>query len=137
MAFGNSGTRFKVFAQAGVPRDPFEKVADAAQVHRYTFGRPGLAQPALLRGRQRLRTPIALRLMKAKDAQRTSESAAPSPLEAVLFAVDSGSSAAAAEGVQVPWGRANPRSATSAVMDRLAYSLPASDHSHGVARLNE
>ena len=35
-AFGNSGTRFKVFAQAGVPRDPFEKLADAAQVHRYT-----------------------------------------------------------------------------------------------------
>ena len=35
-AFGNSGTRFKVFAQAGVPRDPFEKVSDAAQVHRVT-----------------------------------------------------------------------------------------------------
>src|SRR3954447_10016532 len=35
-AFGNSGTRFKVFGQAGVPRDPFEKVQDAAQVHRYT-----------------------------------------------------------------------------------------------------
>jgi L-rhamnose isomerase/sugar isomerase len=35
-AFGNSGTRFKVFAQQGVPRDPFEKVADAAQVQRYT-----------------------------------------------------------------------------------------------------
>ncbi len=35
-AFGNSGTRFKVFSQPGVPRDPFEKIADAAQVHRYT-----------------------------------------------------------------------------------------------------
>ena len=35
-AFGNSGTRFKVFAQAGVPRDPYEKLADAAQVHRFT-----------------------------------------------------------------------------------------------------
>jgi L-rhamnose isomerase/sugar isomerase len=35
-AFGNSGTRFKVFAQPGVPRDPFEKIADAAQVHHYT-----------------------------------------------------------------------------------------------------
>ena len=33
-AFGNSGTRFKVFAQKGVPRTPYEKVADAAQVHR-------------------------------------------------------------------------------------------------------
>jgi L-rhamnose isomerase/sugar isomerase len=35
-AFGNSGTRFKVFAQQGVPRDPYEKIADAAQVHRFT-----------------------------------------------------------------------------------------------------
>ncbi|GAB3172682.1 L-rhamnose isomerase [Myceligenerans halotolerans] len=35
-AFGNSGTRFKVFGQPGVPRDPYEKLADAAQVHRYT-----------------------------------------------------------------------------------------------------
>jgi len=39
-AFGNSGTRFKVFAQEGVPRDPFEKIADAAQVHRYTGSAP-------------------------------------------------------------------------------------------------
>src|SRR6185436_2109795 len=35
-AFGNSGTRFKVFAQAGVPRDPFEKIDDAATAHRFT-----------------------------------------------------------------------------------------------------
>src|ERR1700748_1093499 len=35
-AFGNSGTRFKVFAQPGVPRTPQEKIADAAQVHAYT-----------------------------------------------------------------------------------------------------
>jgi L-rhamnose isomerase/sugar isomerase len=35
-AFGNSGTRFKVFAQPGVPRDPYEKLSDAAQVHRFT-----------------------------------------------------------------------------------------------------
>jgi L-rhamnose isomerase/sugar isomerase len=35
-AYGNSGTRFKVFGQPGVPRDPFEKVEDAAQVHKYT-----------------------------------------------------------------------------------------------------
>ena len=34
--YGNSGTRFKVFPQAGVPRDPFEKVEDAATVGRYT-----------------------------------------------------------------------------------------------------
>jgi L-rhamnose isomerase/sugar isomerase len=35
-AFGNSGTRFKVFAQEGVPRDPYEKIADAAQVNAFT-----------------------------------------------------------------------------------------------------
>jgi L-rhamnose isomerase / sugar isomerase len=35
-AYGNSGTRFKVFAQAGVPRDPYEKIADAAQVNQHT-----------------------------------------------------------------------------------------------------
>ena len=42
-AFGNSGTRFKVFPQAGVPRDPFEKIDDAAQVHRYTGVAPSVA----------------------------------------------------------------------------------------------
>ncbi|WP_166866158.1 L-rhamnose isomerase [Salinibacterium sp. ZJ70] len=42
-AFGNSGTRFKVFAQPGVPRDPFEKIADAAQVHRLTGIAPTVA----------------------------------------------------------------------------------------------
>ena len=35
-AYGNSGTRFKVFGQPGVARDPYEKLEDAAQVHRYT-----------------------------------------------------------------------------------------------------
>ncbi|MFT4029337.1 MAG: L-rhamnose isomerase [Protaetiibacter sp.] len=42
-AFGNSGTRFKVFAQPGVPRDPYEKIADAAQVHRFTGLAPTVA----------------------------------------------------------------------------------------------
>jgi L-rhamnose isomerase/sugar isomerase len=42
-AFGNSGTRFKVFSQPGVPRNPFEKIADAAQVHRYTGLAPSVA----------------------------------------------------------------------------------------------
>ena len=42
-AYGNSGTRFKVFAQPGVPRDPFEKVADAAQVHALTGLAPSIA----------------------------------------------------------------------------------------------
>jgi L-rhamnose isomerase/sugar isomerase len=42
-AFGNSGTRFKVFAQPGVPRDSFEKIADAAQVHKHTGVAPSVA----------------------------------------------------------------------------------------------
>ena len=42
-AFGNSGTRFKVFTQPGVPRDPFEKIADAAQVHQFTGLAPSVA----------------------------------------------------------------------------------------------
>ncbi|MGW3142840.1 L-rhamnose isomerase, partial [Streptomyces sp. NPDC001139] len=42
-AYGNSGTRFKVFAQAGVPRDPWEKLADAAKVHEFTGVAPTVA----------------------------------------------------------------------------------------------
>jgi len=42
-AFGNSGTRFKVFAQQGVPRTPYEKIEDAAQVHAYTGVAPTVA----------------------------------------------------------------------------------------------
>jgi L-rhamnose isomerase / sugar isomerase len=42
-AFGNSGTRFKVFAQRGVPRTPYEKIADAAEVHRFTGVAPTVA----------------------------------------------------------------------------------------------
>ena len=42
-AFGNSGTRFKVFGQPGVPRTPFEKADDAAQVHKYTGVAPTMA----------------------------------------------------------------------------------------------
>ncbi|MDR0366515.1 MAG: L-rhamnose isomerase [Bifidobacteriaceae bacterium] len=38
--FGNAGTRFKVFATPGTPRDPFEKVADAALVHQLTGSAP-------------------------------------------------------------------------------------------------
>lgn len=41
--YGNSGTRFKVFAQDGVPRDPYEKLSDAAQVHRFTGVAPTVA----------------------------------------------------------------------------------------------
>ena len=41
--YGNSGTRFKVFPQPGVPRDPFEKLADANQVHRLTGICPSVA----------------------------------------------------------------------------------------------
>ncbi len=42
-AYGNSGTRFKVFAQAGVPRTPQEKLDDAAKVHEFTGVAPTVA----------------------------------------------------------------------------------------------
>ncbi|MFE2770816.1 L-rhamnose isomerase [Microbacterium resistens] len=42
-AFGNSGTRFKVFGSPGTPRDPYEKIADAAQVHAHTGLAPTVA----------------------------------------------------------------------------------------------
>ncbi|MBO3662107.1 L-rhamnose isomerase [Microbacterium stercoris] len=42
-AFGNSGTRFKVFGTPGTPRDPFEKIADAARVHELTGLAPSVA----------------------------------------------------------------------------------------------
>ncbi|MFC9288975.1 L-rhamnose isomerase, partial [Streptomyces sp. NPDC057052] len=42
-AYGNSGTRFKVFAQEGVPRDPREKLDDAAKVHEFTGVAPTVA----------------------------------------------------------------------------------------------
>ena len=35
-AFGNSGTRFKVFSTPGTPRTVEEKIQDAAMVHRIT-----------------------------------------------------------------------------------------------------
>ncbi|ONI91331.1 L-rhamnose isomerase [Actinosynnema sp. ALI-1.44] len=42
-AFGDSGTRFKVFTQPGAPRDAYEKVDDAATVHQYTGVAPSVA----------------------------------------------------------------------------------------------
>ncbi|WP_207456075.1 L-rhamnose isomerase [Herbiconiux sp. SYSU D00978] len=42
-AFGNSGTRFKVFATPGTPRTVEEKIADAAQVHKLTGLAPSVA----------------------------------------------------------------------------------------------
>ncbi|MCE7079315.1 L-rhamnose isomerase [Streptomyces sp. ST2-7A] len=42
-AYGNSGTRFKVFAQEGVPRTPREKLEDAARVHEFTGAAPSVA----------------------------------------------------------------------------------------------
>jgi L-rhamnose isomerase/sugar isomerase len=42
-AFGNSGTRFRVFTTPGTPRTIEEKIADAAQVHRYTGLSPAVA----------------------------------------------------------------------------------------------
>jgi L-rhamnose isomerase/sugar isomerase len=41
--YGDTGTRFAVFPQRGVPRDPFEKIADAAQVHGLTGVCPSVA----------------------------------------------------------------------------------------------
>ncbi|MFE2053720.1 L-rhamnose isomerase [Streptomyces sp. NPDC059459] len=41
--YGNSGTRFKVFAQPGVPRTPHEKLDDAAKVHEFTGITPRVA----------------------------------------------------------------------------------------------
>ena len=42
-AYGNSGTRFKVFGSPGTPRTVQEKIADAAQVHRWTGLSPSVA----------------------------------------------------------------------------------------------
>ncbi|MFF8842001.1 L-rhamnose isomerase [Streptomyces sp. NPDC015127] len=42
-AYGNSGTRFKVFAQPGVPRTAQEKLDDAARVHAHTGVAPTVA----------------------------------------------------------------------------------------------
>ncbi|MEB0000792.1 L-rhamnose isomerase [Cryobacterium sp. RTS3] len=42
-AFGNSGTRFKVFGTPGTPRTIQEKISDAAQVHRVTGLSPKVA----------------------------------------------------------------------------------------------
>jgi L-rhamnose isomerase/sugar isomerase len=42
-AFGNSGTRFKVFTTPGTPRSIEEKLADAAQVHELTGLAPSVA----------------------------------------------------------------------------------------------
>jgi len=42
-AYGNAGTRFKVFGSAGTPRTVEEKLADAAQVNKYTGVVPSVA----------------------------------------------------------------------------------------------
>lgn len=42
-AYGNSGTRFKVFSTPGTPRSVEEKIADAATVHRFTGLAPSVA----------------------------------------------------------------------------------------------
>lgn len=42
-AFGNSGTRFKVFTTPGTPRTVHEKIADAAKVHELTGLAPSVA----------------------------------------------------------------------------------------------
>jgi len=42
-AFGNSGTRFRVFGSPGAPRNTYEKIEDAAQVHKYSGIAPTVA----------------------------------------------------------------------------------------------
>jgi L-rhamnose isomerase/sugar isomerase len=42
-AYGNSGTRFRVFGSPGTPRTVQEKIADAATVHRFTGLAPTVA----------------------------------------------------------------------------------------------
>ncbi|MQY30956.1 hypothetical protein NRB56_65610 [Nocardia sp. RB56] len=62
-AFGSSGTRFEVFAQPGVPRDSFGKVADAARVHRvYRGGFGGVAAHPPFRGSEYLHIMIDERI---------------------------------------------------------------------------
>lgn len=41
--YGNAGTRFGVFKEAGVPRNLFEKLEDAAHVHEMTGATPSVA----------------------------------------------------------------------------------------------
>jgi len=41
--YADAGTRFKVFKQAGAARTTYEKLADAAQVHKYTGVAPSVA----------------------------------------------------------------------------------------------
>ncbi|WP_320669013.1 L-rhamnose isomerase [Patulibacter defluvii] len=41
--YGDSGTRFATFPQPGRPRDPFERIDDAAEVHRVTGAAPAVA----------------------------------------------------------------------------------------------
>ncbi|EHN12752.1 putative L-rhamnose isomerase RhaI [Patulibacter medicamentivorans] len=41
--YGDSGTRFATFSQPGCPRDPFERIDDAAEVHRLTAAAPAVA----------------------------------------------------------------------------------------------
>ncbi len=41
--YGDSGTRFATFPQPGRPRDPFERIDDAAEVHRLTASAPAVA----------------------------------------------------------------------------------------------
>ncbi|MEN3284457.1 MAG: L-rhamnose isomerase / sugar isomerase [Solirubrobacteraceae bacterium] len=41
--YGDSGTRFGTFRQPGCPRDPFERIDDAAEVHRLTGAAPSVA----------------------------------------------------------------------------------------------
>jgi L-rhamnose mutarotase len=51
-AYGNSGTRFKVFGTPGTPRTVQEKIADAAKVHAHRPGPDGGAAHPVGQGRR-------------------------------------------------------------------------------------
>ena len=60
-AYGNSGTRFKVFGSPGTPRTVEEKIADAATVHRFTGLAPQRLPAHPVGPGRRLRRPALLR----------------------------------------------------------------------------
>ena len=60
-AFGNSGTRFRVFTTAGVPRDPYEKIDDVAQVNAFTGITPSSLPSHPVGQDRRLRRPSPAR----------------------------------------------------------------------------
>ena len=75
--YGDSGTRFAVFQQPGRPRDVFERLDDAAEVHRLTGAAPVRGAALPVGPRRRLRraaraTPTSLGLRGRRASTPTS-----------------------------------------------------------------